>query len=58
MMLDPHVCNALLPVDGQPGLYYVASRMPDRHAVFKFALNYCRGRMMPKVAMTVPVVPA
>jgi len=53
-MLDPHVCTALL----RPGLYQAAFRVPDRHGVFKFVLDYRRrGWTTLKAATTVPVVP-
>lgn|SRR6266850_807435 len=40
-----------------PVCYHVAFRVPDRHAVFKFVLNYRhRGWMMLRVATTVSVV--
>jgi len=58
MQLDPHLCTALLPIDDQPGLYRIRFRVPDRHGVFKFVLDYCRcGWTMLKTATTVPVVP-
>jgi oligosaccharyltransferase complex subunit beta len=57
-MLDPHLRTALLPIDGQPGLYRVAFRVPDRHGVFKFVLDHRRrGWTTLQVATTVPVVP-
>jgi oligosaccharyltransferase complex subunit beta len=57
-MLDPHLRTALLPVDDQPGLYRVGFRVPDRHGVFKFVLDYRRrGWTTLNTATTVPVVP-
>ena len=57
-MLDPHVRTALLPVNEEPGLYRVAFRVPDRHGVFKFVLDYRRrGWTTLRSATTVPVVP-
>ncbi|KAG6819687.1 hypothetical protein H0H93_009599 [Arthromyces matolae] len=41
-MLDPHIRTALLSVSGKPGKYSVTFRAPDRHGVFKFAINYKR----------------
>jgi oligosaccharyltransferase complex subunit beta len=57
-MLDPHIRTALLPVSGKQGLYRAAFRVPDRHGVFKFVLDYRRrGWTTLKAAMVVPVVP-
>jgi oligosaccharyltransferase complex subunit beta len=57
-MLDPHIRTALLPVEGKPGLYRTAFRIPDRHGVFKFVLDYRRrGWTTLKEDTTVPVVP-
>jgi oligosaccharyltransferase complex subunit beta len=57
-MLDPHVRTALRPVSGQPGLYRASFRVPDRHGVFKFILDYRRrGWTSLQASMTVPVVP-
>ena len=42
MMLDPHVRTALAPVPGSPGTYSVQFRVPDRHGVFKFVVDYRR----------------
>jgi len=57
-MLDPHIRTALLPVPGKPGLYETGFRVPDRHGVFKFVLDYRRrGWTTLKASMTVPVVP-
>jgi len=57
-MLDPHIRTALPPVPGKPGLYQTAFRVPDRHGVFKFVLDYRRrGWTTLKATMTVPVVP-
>lgn len=41
-MLDPHIRTALPPVAGEPGKYSVTFRVPDRHGVFKFVINYKR----------------
>lgn len=41
-MLDPHIRTALPPVAGEPGKYSVAFRVPDRHGVFKFIIDYKR----------------
>lgn len=41
-MLDPHIRTSLLPVSGSPGKYSVTFRIPDRHGVFKFVLDYKR----------------
>ena len=41
-MLDPHIRTALLPVPGEPGKYSVTFRVPDRHGVFKFVVDYKR----------------
>jgi oligosaccharyltransferase complex subunit beta len=57
-MLDPHIRTALLPVEGKPGLYRTAFRIPDRHGVFKFVLDHRRrGWTTLKTDTTVPVVP-
>lgn len=57
-MLDPHIRTALLPVEGKSGLYRAAFRVPDRHGVFKFVLDYRRrGWTALKADTTVPVVP-
>jgi hypothetical protein len=41
-MLDPHIRAALPPVSGSPGKYSVTFRVPDRHGVFKFIIDYKR----------------
>ncbi|KAI9462548.1 Dolichyl-diphosphooligosaccharide-protein glycosyltransferase [Russula earlei] len=57
-MLDPHIRTALLPVTSKLGLYQAAFRIPDRHGVFKFVLDYRRrGWTILKATTTVPVVP-
>ncbi len=57
-MLDPHIRTALLRVGGKPGLYQAAFRVPDRHGVFKFVLDYRRrGWTTLKADTIVPVVP-
>ncbi|KAI9452951.1 dolichyl-diphosphooligosaccharide-protein glycosyltransferase [Lactarius psammicola] len=57
-MLDPHIRTALVPVSGEPGLYSASFRVPDRHGVFKFVLDYRRrGWTSLQASMTVPVVP-
>jgi oligosaccharyltransferase complex subunit beta len=57
-MLDPHLRTALRPVSGKLGLYRAAFRLPDRHGVFKFVVDYRRrGWTTLKTAMVAPVVP-
>ncbi|KDQ59693.1 hypothetical protein JAAARDRAFT_175179 [Jaapia argillacea MUCL 33604] len=57
-MLDPHVRTALPPVPGSPGEYSVTFRVPDRHGVFKFVVDYKRkGWTHIHSSTTVPVVP-
>ncbi|TFK34877.1 oligosaccharyl transferase beta subunit [Crucibulum laeve] len=57
-MLDPHVRTALPPVPGAPGKYGTAFRVPDRHGVFKFVIDYKRkGWTHLHSSTTVPVVP-
>ncbi|KAG5350418.1 hypothetical protein C0989_011139 [Termitomyces sp. Mn162] len=57
-MLDPHLRTALLPVSSNPGKYSATFRVPDRHGVFKFVINYKRkGLTYLTSSMTVPVVP-
>lgn len=41
-MLDPHIRTELKPVAGQPGTYTATFRVPDRHGVFKFIVDYRR----------------
>ena len=41
-MLDPHIRTSLSPVAGEPGKYSVTFRIPDRHGVFKFVVDYKR----------------
>ena len=41
-MLDPHIRTSLPPIAGEPGKYSVSFRVPDRHGVFKFAVDYKR----------------
>lgn len=41
-MLDPHIRTAILPVKGKAGQYSVTFRVPDRHGVFKFVVDYRR----------------
>jgi hypothetical protein len=41
-MLDPHVRTALKPAEGRPGVYETVMRVPDRHGVFKFVVDYRR----------------
>ncbi|KAF8589687.1 Dolichyl-diphosphooligosaccharide-protein glycosyltransferase [Ramaria rubella] len=41
-MLDPHIRTALHPAAGKPGVYNVTFRVPDRHGVFKFVVDYKR----------------
>ncbi|KAI0806816.1 dolichyl-diphosphooligosaccharide-protein glycosyltransferase [Fomes fomentarius] len=57
-MLDPHIRTALLPVPGEPGKYSVTFRVPDRHGVFKFVIDYKRkGWTYLSSSTVVPVVP-
>ncbi|CDO71858.1 hypothetical protein BN946_scf184940.g5 [Trametes cinnabarina] len=57
-MLDPHIRTALSPVPGEPGKYSVTFRVPDRHGVFKFVVDYKRkGLTYLKSTTVVPVVP-
>ena len=41
-MLDPHIRTSLPAVSGKPGEYSLTFRVPDRHGVFKFVLDYKR----------------
>lgn len=41
-MLDPHIRTSLPAVAGKPGEYSLTFRVPDRHGVFKFVLDYKR----------------
>ena len=41
-MLDPHIRSWLVPVPGSPGTYSTQFRVPDRHGVFKFVVDYRR----------------
>lgn len=41
-MLDPHIRTSLPPVPDTPGEYSVTFRAPDRHGVFKFAIDHRR----------------
>ncbi|TFK46346.1 Dolichyl-diphosphooligosaccharide-protein glycosyltransferase [Heliocybe sulcata] len=57
-MLDPHIRTALPPVPSKPGEYSVTFRVPDRHGVFKFVVDYKRkGWTHLHSSTTVPVVP-
>lgn len=57
-MLDPHIRTSLIPVPGEPGKYSVTFRVPDRHGVFKFVLDYKRkGWNFLESTTVVPVVP-
>ncbi|KAI0657230.1 dolichyl-diphosphooligosaccharide-protein glycosyltransferase [Cubamyces menziesii] len=57
-MLDPHIRTALPPVPGEPGKYSVTFRVPDRHGVFKFVVDYKRkGSTYLESTTVVPVVP-
>ncbi|KAF8528177.1 Dolichyl-diphosphooligosaccharide--protein glycosyltransferase subunit WBP1 [Hysterangium stoloniferum] len=57
-MLDPHIRTSLPPVKGQPGVYEVTFRAPDRHGVFKFVVDYKRKGLSHLYSATVvPVVP-
>ena len=47
-MLDPHIRTGLAPVPGSPGTYSAQFRVPDRHGVFKFVVDYRRkGYVLP-----------
>ena len=41
-MLDPHIRTSLPPNPDKPGEYQVTFRVPDRHGVFKFVIDYKR----------------
>lgn len=41
-MLDPHIRAALKPTPEKPGEYSLTFRVPDRHGVFKFHVDYKR----------------
>ncbi len=41
-MLDPHIRTSLPPVEEEPGMYSATFRVPDRHGVFKFDVDYKR----------------
>ncbi len=41
-MLDPHIRTSLPPATGNAGEYSVTFRVPDRHGVFKFIIDYKR----------------
>lgn len=41
-MLDPHIRTALKPTSEKPGEYSLTFRVPDRHGVFKFNVDYKR----------------
>jgi len=41
-MLDPHVRTGVFPVGGKKGWYSVSFRVPDRHGVFKFIIDWRR----------------
>ncbi|KAI0648379.1 Dolichyl-diphosphooligosaccharide-protein glycosyltransferase subunit [Trametes meyenii] len=57
-MLDPHVRTALLPDTSEPGKYSVTFRVPDRHGVFKFVVDYKRkGVSYLESTTVVPVIP-
>ncbi|KAI0668417.1 Dolichyl-diphosphooligosaccharide-protein glycosyltransferase subunit [Trametes maxima] len=57
-MLDPHVRTALPPITSEPGKYSVTFRVPDRHGVFKFVVDYKRkGVSYLESTTVVPVVP-
>ncbi|KIM87409.1 hypothetical protein PILCRDRAFT_275831 [Piloderma croceum F 1598] len=57
-MLDPHIRTILAPVSGSPGTYSVTFRVPDRHGVFKFVIDYKRkGWSTLQSSTTIPVVP-
>jgi len=48
-MLDPHIRTILPPVSGSPGTYSVTFRVPDRHGVFKFVIDYKRKGFVPNI---------
>ncbi|KZT11101.1 dolichyl-diphosphooligosaccharide-protein glycosyltransferase [Laetiporus sulphureus 93-53] len=57
-MLDPHIRTILPPVAGEAGNYSVTFRVPDRHGVFKFVVDYKRrGWSYLQSTTVVPVVP-
>jgi len=57
-MLDPHIRTLLKPVAGEPGKYSLTFRVPDRHGVFKFVVDYKRkGWTFLQSTTVVPVVP-
>ncbi|KIJ32430.1 hypothetical protein M422DRAFT_52862 [Sphaerobolus stellatus SS14] len=57
-MLDPHIRTFLRPVKGKIGVYEVTFRVPDRHGVFKFVVDYKRkGYTFLHSDTVVPVVP-
>ncbi|KAH9926096.1 dolichyl-diphosphooligosaccharide-protein glycosyltransferase [Fomitopsis serialis] len=57
-MLDPHIRTALKPTPGVPGEYSLTFRVPDRHGVFKFNVDYKRkGWSYLQSTTVVPVVP-
>ncbi|KAF8602786.1 Dolichyl-diphosphooligosaccharide-protein glycosyltransferase 48kDa subunit [Ceratobasidium sp. AG-I] len=57
-MLDPHVRVDLPAVQGEPGVYRVQFRAPDRHGVFKFVVDWRRkGYSYLESSTTVSVVP-
>ena len=41
-MLDPHVRTTVFPVKGKKGWYSISFRVPDRHGVFKFIIDWRR----------------
>lgn len=48
-MLDPHIRTTLCPFPDVPGQYGVALRVPDRHGVFKFVVDYRRKGLVPQL---------
>ena len=58
-MLDPHLRIPLPAVPAQPGTYRTGFRAPDRHGVFKFAVDWKRhtGESYLSSSTTVPVIP-
>jgi oligosaccharyltransferase complex subunit beta len=57
-MLDPHIRTSLPPKEGKKGVYEVSFRVPDRHGVFKFVVDYKRkGWTHLHSSTVVPVVP-
>ena len=56
-MLDPHIRTSLPAVRGQPGMYSVTFRVPDRHGVFKFVLDWKRSGCVSSIPFLISSVP-